>query len=105
MTTQTIKLPTNAAAEEVRRLRGVNSDLEEQIRTLRKSQSTNSELIGHFASLATWEEVPDPSMPDPEEEEPTPEPEPEPETEPEPEPEPEPGPEPVEPELPEEEES
>lgn len=94
MTTQTIKLPTNAAAEEVRRLREVNTDLEEQIRTLRKAQSTNSELIGHFSSLATWEEVPDPSEPDPEGS-----------GESEPEPTPEPAPEPVEPELPEEEES
>lgn len=81
MTISTIKLPTNAAAEEVRRLREVNVDLEEQMRELRQTQMTNSELIGHFMSLATWEEVPDPaaSVEEPEPVEPVEEPEPEPE--------------------------
>lgn len=57
MTTNTVRLPTNAAAEEVRRLRSVNLDLDEQMRTLRETQMNNSELIGLLSGSATWEEV------------------------------------------------
>lgn len=63
MTAQTIKVPTNAAAEEVRRLRGVNDDIDEQMRVLRQTQMTNSELIGLFSERATWDEIPDPAAP------------------------------------------
>lgn len=79
MTANTIKVPTNAAAEEVRRLRGVNSDIDEQMRILRQSQMTNSELIGLLSERATWEEIPDPSL----EGEAEPEPEPVPDVDPE----------------------
>lgn len=98
MTSRTIKLPTNAAAEEVRRLREVNIDIEEQMRVLRQTQMTNSELIGLLSERATWDEIPDPAYTDPESAPEVPEEEPEasepleaplPEPDPEPEPEPE----------------
>lgn len=67
--TGSIRLPANAAAEEVRRRREENVDLEDQIRVLRSKQLENSEIIGTLGNVATWTEVP-PTAP----EEPAPEP-------------------------------
>lgn len=81
-----ILLPGNAAAEEIRRRREENIDLEEQMRVLRSTQMNNSEVIGTLSNVATW--IPSGETADPDPEGPPPETiEPEPETPPEPEPE------------------
>ena len=83
MSTQ--KIPANAAAVEVQRLRGVNTDILEQIRVLHETRDRNSETIGILEHSATWQDVIIVEEPAPVEPEPEPEPEP---VEPEPEEEP-----------------
>lgn len=89
-----MKLPNNAAAMEIVRLRGINNDIDEQMRVLREHQMNNSELIGNFSHVAEWiddspapeppiEETPEPELEPPVEE--IPDPEPEPESDPDPE--------------------
>lgn len=63
--------PGNAAAEEIRRRREENADLEEQMRVLRSTQMLNSEVIGTLSNVATWipsgeVDEPDPEGPPPE---------------------------------------
>ena len=56
MTTKTEKLPANAAATEIVRLRSINADIDEQLRVLRETKMGNSEIIGNLGTLATWED-------------------------------------------------
>ena len=54
----TNKIPVNAAAREVTRLRNINSDIDIQINELRARQINNAEQIGAFLPNAEWTEEP-----------------------------------------------
>lgn len=59
------KLPDNAAAREVARLRGINADLDEQIRVLMEKKIENAERVGLLSNVANWiEPVAIPTEPD-----------------------------------------
>lgn len=55
-----VRIPANAAARDVRRMREENLDLEEQILVLRTKQLENSEMMGQLSHIAEWvDEQPD----------------------------------------------
>ena len=47
-------IPASAAAQEIVRLRSINSDIDEQIIQLRNVQSKNSEIMGALDLTAQW---------------------------------------------------
>lgn len=67
-----MKIPVNAEAREIARLRDVNKDIEGQIQELRARQLENSEMTGALNPRAEWADPPAPE-PDPEPEVPEPE--------------------------------
>ena len=61
------KIPLNAEAREIARMRDVNKDIETQVEELRDRQLENSEMIGALNPSAEWTEPPAPEpLPDPE---------------------------------------
>ena len=50
----TPSVPTNAAAEEVRRRLEANTDLTEQLRVLEQKRRENDEIISALSEYATW---------------------------------------------------
>lgn len=50
-------MPTNQAAQEIKRLQSINLDIVEQVCTLNETIESNNQIIAALDLIATWEEV------------------------------------------------